>query len=157
MIAWKYCVGFCHTMWISHKDTYVPSLLNLTPALHHLTALGCHRVPGSAHCATQHLPISHLFCIWQVWISELLSRRPSPSYPMAFKVCSLRLRLYSHRDRKDKTHTWKWHLLWAATMLCYSTQSWRQFCDTAVPTPIFQVRICDWKKKATYLETLLTW
>ena len=29
IIALQYCVGFCHTAtWISHKYTYVPSLLN---------------------------------------------------------------------------------------------------------------------------------
>ena len=32
IIASKYCVGFCHTStWISHRCTYVPSLLNLPP------------------------------------------------------------------------------------------------------------------------------
>ena len=33
--ALQYCVGFCHTSaWLSHKYTYVPSLLNLPPASH---------------------------------------------------------------------------------------------------------------------------
>ena len=35
IIALQYCVGFCHTSaWISHRYTYVPSLLNL-PATSH--------------------------------------------------------------------------------------------------------------------------
>ena len=32
IIALQYCVGFCHTSaWISHRYTYVPSLLNFPP------------------------------------------------------------------------------------------------------------------------------
>ena len=32
LIDLQYCVGFCHTLtWISHRYTYVPSLLNLLP------------------------------------------------------------------------------------------------------------------------------
>ena len=32
LIALQYCVGLCHTSaWISHRYTYVPSLLNLLP------------------------------------------------------------------------------------------------------------------------------
>ena len=35
IIALQYCVGFCHTStWISHRYTYVPSLLNLHPISH---------------------------------------------------------------------------------------------------------------------------
>ena len=31
-LRYKYCVGFCHpSPWISHRYTYVPSLLNLLP------------------------------------------------------------------------------------------------------------------------------
>ena len=31
-LNWTDCVGFCHiSMWISHWDTYVPSILNLLP------------------------------------------------------------------------------------------------------------------------------
>ena len=45
--------GFCHTStWISHRFTYVPSLLNLLPISHPInTPLGCHQAPdlGSLH------------------------------------------------------------------------------------------------------------
>ena len=35
IIALHYCIGFCHTStWISHRYTYVPSLLNLPPTSH---------------------------------------------------------------------------------------------------------------------------
>ena len=41
VIALQYCVGFCHTStWISHRYTYVPSLLNLPPTSRP-TRLGC--------------------------------------------------------------------------------------------------------------------
>ena len=63
MIALQYCVGFCHTRWIIHKYTYVPSLLNLPlPPPFHPTPLGCHRAPGWAPCA--HTAASH-------WLSTL--------------------------------------------------------------------------------------
>ena len=35
IIALQYCIGFCHTStWISHRYTYVPSLLNFPPTSH---------------------------------------------------------------------------------------------------------------------------
>ena len=66
MITLHCCVGFCHTpTWISHRYTYVPSLLNLPPIpLLHPTPLGCHRAPGWAPCITQQIPTSYLFYIW---------------------------------------------------------------------------------------------
>ena len=40
IIALKHCVGLCHALaWISHSDTYVPSLLNLPPIFHHAPPL----------------------------------------------------------------------------------------------------------------------
>ena len=40
IIALQYCVDFCHiTTWISHKCTYVPSLLNLPPTSHPIPPL----------------------------------------------------------------------------------------------------------------------
>ena len=36
IIALQYCIHFCHTStWISHRYTYVPSLLNLPPTPSH--------------------------------------------------------------------------------------------------------------------------
>ena len=62
IIALEYCAGFYHTStWISHRYTYVPSLLNLLPTPHTIPpSLGCHRAPGWPHCVTQQLPISYL-------------------------------------------------------------------------------------------------
>ena len=32
IVTWQYCIGFCHmSTWISHRYTYVPSLLYLPP------------------------------------------------------------------------------------------------------------------------------
>ena len=40
IIALQCCVGFCHTpMWISHRHTYVPALLNLPPTPSHPSSL----------------------------------------------------------------------------------------------------------------------
>ena len=55
IITLQYCVGFCYTATgISHKSTYVPSLLNFYP-----TPLGCHRALSWAPCDIQQLPISY--------------------------------------------------------------------------------------------------
>ena len=36
----QYCIGFCHTStWISHRYTYVPSLLSLPPTSHSIPPL----------------------------------------------------------------------------------------------------------------------
>ena len=53
------CVGFYYiSTWISHRCTYVPSLLNLQ-----CTPLGCHRKPGWAPCIIQRIPTGYLFYI----------------------------------------------------------------------------------------------
>ena len=40
IIALQYCVGFRHiSTWISHGNTYVPSLLNLLPSFHPIPPL----------------------------------------------------------------------------------------------------------------------
>ena len=53
IIALPYCVGFCHTStWISHKFTYIPSLLSPAHLPPHPAPLACHR-------ALAELPVSH--------------------------------------------------------------------------------------------------
>ena len=64
IIALQCNVGFCHTLtWISHKYTYIPSLLNLpsNPALRPPLGHDRARAPGWAPCVIQQLPVSHLF------------------------------------------------------------------------------------------------
>ena len=40
IIALQYCFGFCHTpTWISHRYTYVPSLVNLPSSSHPFPSL----------------------------------------------------------------------------------------------------------------------
>ena len=64
IIALQCCVGFCHiSTWISHRYTYVCSLLNLRLSLYPIPQ-GCHRAPGWVPCVIQQLPISYLFYIW---------------------------------------------------------------------------------------------
>ena len=47
IIVLKYCVGFCHTStWISHRYTYVSSLLNLFPTSHPILPLRLSQSPG---------------------------------------------------------------------------------------------------------------
>ena len=80
IIALQYCVGFCHvTMWISHKYTYVPSLLNL-PSVPYPIPPGCHKAPRWAPCVIQQLPTSYLVYV-SILFSVLLSQflPPSPS------------------------------------------------------------------------------
>ena len=78
------CAGFHYTStWISHRHTYVPSILNLHP-----TPLGCHREPGWAPCIIQRIPTGYLFYIlWCVCFSATLSICPTP--PVSPQVCSL--------------------------------------------------------------------
>ena len=58
--ALQFCVGFCHTsVWISHRYTYVPFLLNLLP-----TPLGYHRAPAWVPWVIQQIPTGYLFYIW---------------------------------------------------------------------------------------------
>ena len=68
IIALQCCVGFCHTStWISHRYTYIPSLLKLPSNSHlppHLTPLGCHRAPDWAPCIIQQIPTGCLFYMW---------------------------------------------------------------------------------------------
>lgn len=49
--ALQYCAGLCHTATrISHRYTYVPSLLNCSPIFPTIPPPGCHRTLGWAPC-----------------------------------------------------------------------------------------------------------
>ena len=65
VIALQYCVGFCQTStWISHRSTYVPSLLSLSrTSSPHPTLLGCYRAPLWVPWVIQQIPIGSLFYI----------------------------------------------------------------------------------------------
>ena len=59
IIALQNFAVFCHTStWISHRYTYISSLLNLRP-----TPLGWYRVPVWVSWAIQQISIGHLFYI----------------------------------------------------------------------------------------------
>ena len=81
MITFQYCVDFCHaTWWISHKYTYVPSLLNLALPC---TPLDCHRRPDWfpwAHIAASHwLLILHIAVY--TYVNATLSIHLTISFP----------------------------------------------------------------------------
>ena len=62
IIVLQYYVGFCHTStWISHRYTYVPSLLNLPPTFHPIPPLWVvteHQI--WAPCLIQQIPTDYL-------------------------------------------------------------------------------------------------
>ena len=68
---------------MSHKDTYIPSLLRLSPTPNQpITPLGHQRVPGWAPCVIQPLPTNSLFYTWQyIYISVLLFQFIPLSFP----------------------------------------------------------------------------
>ena len=69
IIALHDSVVFCQTStWISHRYTYIPSLLNLSP---HSTPLGWYRTPVWVSWAIQQIPVGYLFYIWscKFWAS----------------------------------------------------------------------------------------
>ena len=62
MIALQNFVVFCQTLtWISHRYTYIPSLLKLPP---HPTTLGWYRAPVWVSWDIQQIPIGYLFYVW---------------------------------------------------------------------------------------------
>ena len=68
-------IGFCHTtMWISHKHTYVHSLLNLFPPPH--LPSDCHRPPGWAPTQLAQLSTSY-FTYGDVCFNANLSISPT--------------------------------------------------------------------------------
>ena len=81
IIALLYCVGFRHTStWISHRYTYVPSLLSFPPLP---TSLGCHTAPdwSSLHntALSPWLPVLHVVVVFP-WYS------PHSSHPLTHCV-----------------------------------------------------------------------
>ena len=84
------CFGFCHPMWISHKYTYVPSLLDLSPTPHRIPSLSA--VPE--HCIEflvlyNRCPLAVYFTCGNVYISRLLSQIPPfpTSHPQPTLLC----------------------------------------------------------------------
>ena len=70
----QYCVGFCHTtLWIYHKYTYIPSLLNLPPSPHPIPPLWVVTEHVDwAPCVIQQLPTSYLFYTTKVHLVKAL-------------------------------------------------------------------------------------
>ena len=91
IIALQCCVGFCNTTaWISHKYTYIPSLLYISsiPPPLHPTPLGCHRALG---CDIQQLPLPFYSTYVNIYVSMLLSQfvPPSPSSVVSTNLFSI--------------------------------------------------------------------
>ena len=64
MIALQYCDSFCHTSaWISHRYTYVPSLLNLPPASHVLPLWVVREHPIELPASYSKLPVAICLCV----------------------------------------------------------------------------------------------
>ena len=90
IIALEYCVSFCHiSTWISHRHTYIPSLLNLSPTSHHSRL-----AQGSGLISVHHIENSHRlssFTYGYVYVSMLLSQfvPPSPPPPMSLSLFSM--------------------------------------------------------------------
>ena len=82
LIALQSRLGFCHTSpWISHRYTYVPSILNLLPPSHPIRP---HRLSQSTglsflcYTATSHeLSVSHMF----MYIFQCYSCNSSHPHP----------------------------------------------------------------------------
>ena len=87
IIALQYCVGFSHTTtWISHKYTYVPSLLNLIPPLQVVIE---HQV--ELPVLHSNFPLTIFFTSGNVYVSILLSQfiPPSPSPTVSTSLFSM--------------------------------------------------------------------
>ena len=66
IIALQNFAVFCQTStWISHRYTYIPSLLNLRPiSLPTPPLLGWYRAPVWVSWAIQQIPVGYLFYMW---------------------------------------------------------------------------------------------
>ena len=80
------CWFLPYKMWISHKYTYVPSLLSLPPTLPRISAPShhwrLHRALGWAPFATQQIPVRHLFYIWWGMYVNATFSVPVPPFKM---------------------------------------------------------------------------
>ena len=97
IIAVQYCVGFFHTTpWISHRHTYVSSLLNLPTTSHHPTSLGYHTALGMSslsHTANAHW-LSILHVVMHIFQCHSLHSSPPLLPPLCPQVCSVCLHLH---------------------------------------------------------------
>ena len=118
IIAIQYCVGFCHTAaWISHRYTYVPSLLNLSLTSHpsRLSQSNWLELPASSSQFSQAI----YFTYGNLYVSMLLSIHPTH----CVQVCSLCLCLHCcPADRLIST-------IFLDSILLFSWQSCPTLCD----------------------------
>ena len=82
MIALQWCVGVCHTStWISHRYTYVPSLLSLPSISHPLPS----RLSASTRLELPTPYSKFLLAVYfthgDAYVSMLLSIQPALSFP----------------------------------------------------------------------------
>ena len=76
------CWFLPYKMWISHKYTYVPSLMNPPPTFPRISAPSHHGRLQRAPFATQQIPTCYLFYIWWgMYVSATLSV-PVPPFKM---------------------------------------------------------------------------
>ena len=80
--ALQCCVSSCCTTWVSHRYTYIPSILSLPPTHSHPTHPGHCRAPSWAPCDIHWLPSSHLsHGWWCIYVSDTLPTHPTLSFP----------------------------------------------------------------------------
>ena len=86
VIALQYCLGFCHTsMWISHRYTYVPSLLNPSPTTHPILAFRLSQSTGlSSLCHTANFD---LLSILHLAVYMFLCYSFNLCYPLLHTLC----------------------------------------------------------------------
>ena len=92
------CVDFCHTtMWISHKFTYVPSLLNLPPHSHTIPPLWV-ATESWVELSVLHrnFPLAFYFAYGNVYFLILLSQfvPPTPSCTVSASLFSMSVSLF---------------------------------------------------------------
>ena len=75
-------VVFCQiSTWISHRYTYVPSLLDLPPTSSHRTPLGYHRAPIWVPWVIQQIPLGYYFTYTNIWeLGVLTTGLPGESH-----------------------------------------------------------------------------